>query len=83
MSRRDQVLSKREKIRELAGRHGACDVRLFGSVARGDGGPDSDVDVIVRFPGGATLAGICELGEHLEALLQCKVASGFACSGLR
>jgi len=39
----------REAVRVLRGRWGArvCEVRVFGSVARGDAGPDSDVDLLV------------------------------------
>jgi len=73
MSRREEVLAKREKILELAARHGASDVRLFGSVARGDEHAESDVDFLVRFPRGATLRGVCDLGDDLEYLLGCKV----------
>jgi predicted nucleotidyltransferase len=52
--------SKREEILQIAARHGAHNVRVFGSVARGDARPDSDVDFLVDagpacspwFPGG-------------------------------
>ena len=73
MRRREQVLAKREQIRELVSRHEAVNARIFGSVARGDDGPDSDVDVIVQFPRGATLERVCNLSDALEALLHCKV----------
>ncbi len=44
----DEVLGgKRRAILELAERHGAYNVRVFGSVARGEAGPDSDVDFVV------------------------------------
>ena len=38
---------KREDILRIADRHGASNVRVFGSVSRGEGGPDSDVDILV------------------------------------
>ena len=38
---------KRETIRRIAERHGVTDVRVFGSVARGDARSDSDVDFLV------------------------------------
>ncbi|MBZ5544722.1 MAG: nucleotidyltransferase family protein [Acidobacteriia bacterium] len=52
--------AKREEILQIAARHGAYNVRVFGSVARGDARPDSDVDFLVDagptfrffFPGG-------------------------------
>jgi len=44
----DELLKdKREKILRLAAKHGALDVRVFGSVARGEADPDSDVDFLV------------------------------------
>lgn len=43
----DVVRARREEILQIAERHGARNVRLFGSVARGDAGPDSDVDLLV------------------------------------
>jgi hypothetical protein len=42
------VQSKREEILRLAEEHGARNVRVFGSAARGDAGPDSDVDFLVE-----------------------------------
>lgn len=39
---------KRGDIIEIAARHGARNVRVFGSVARGEAGPDSDVDFLVE-----------------------------------
>lgn len=54
------IRPKSELIREIAERHGARNVRVFGSVARGDAGPESDIDFLVEagpvtsqwFPGG-------------------------------
>ena len=56
----DIVRTKREQILQLAGKHGVTGVRVFGSMARGDAGPQSDVDLLVEvgpdpspwFPGG-------------------------------
>ena len=39
---------RREEILRLATRHGARNVRVFGSVARGEAGPESDVDFLVE-----------------------------------
>jgi predicted nucleotidyltransferase len=38
---------RREEIRCIAARHGACNVRVFGSFARGDAGPQSDLDLLI------------------------------------
>lgn len=69
-----QVLrDKREEILRISARHGAHNVRIFGSVARGEARPDSDVDFLVDmgpehtpwFPGGLLM--------DLQDLLGCKV----------
>lgn len=67
------IKEKREEILCLAAKHGAYNVRVFGSAARGEAGPASDVDLLVSvgpertpfFPGG--------LLADLEELLGCKV----------
>ncbi len=41
------IRAKREDILRLAARHGATNVRVFGSVARGEAGPESDLDLLV------------------------------------
>jgi len=54
------LAEKRDEILRIAARHGAYNVRVFGSMARGDAGPASDVDLLVDvrpdhsafFPGG-------------------------------
>ena len=69
----DVVRSKREQILRLARRHGVTGVRVFGSMARGDAGPQSDVDLLIEvgadpsawFPGGFV--------AELEELLGCRV----------
>ena len=38
---------KRDEIRRIAEKHGAANVRVFGSVARGEAKPDSDIDLLV------------------------------------
>ena len=43
----ETVKIKREEIRRIAERHGAKNIRLFGSVARGEAKPESDVDLLV------------------------------------
>jgi len=47
MTLRQLIEEKREDIVGIAAQHGARNVRLFGSVARGEDGPDSDVDLLV------------------------------------
>jgi len=39
--------ARRETVLRIARSHGARSIRVFGSVARGEGGPDSDLDLLV------------------------------------
>jgi predicted nucleotidyltransferase len=65
-----EILSKRQDILRLAGRYGARNVRLFGSVARGQAGPQSDVDFLVDMEPGRTLLDLGGLLYDLRELLQ-------------
>ncbi len=64
---------KRKEILNTAAQHGAFDVRVFGSVARGDSGDDSDVDFLVELEPGRSLMDHVALWQDLEELLRCKV----------
>jgi len=57
----------------LAAKHGAADVRVFGSMARGDMRPESDVDLLVRMEPRRSLLDLIALGQDLEALLGIRV----------
>ncbi len=65
--------TKREEILRTAARHGAISVRIFGSVARGEEGPDSDVDFLVELAPNRSLLDHVALLHDLEDLLGCKV----------
>lgn len=58
---------------ELARRFGVIDIALFGSTARGEARPDSDVDVLVSFEGPATSKRYFGVQFYLEDLLGCAV----------
>src|SRR5487761_2615033 len=47
MALREDLLRQRTAIRQIAARHGASNLRVFGSVARGEERPDSDVDLLI------------------------------------
>ena len=57
----------------VAEKRGAGNVRIFGSVARGDQRHDSDVDFVVDFEPGRSLLDLTGLWLDLEAVLGCKV----------
>lgn len=66
----DILADKREAILRLAAEHGATNVRVFGSVARGEATPDSDVDFLVDWDYGRVSSwGGAGLFAELEALL--------------
>jgi len=64
---------RREEITQTAARHGARSVRVFGSVARGDAGPASDVDLLVDMGDRTSLLKQAALQGDLEELLGCPV----------
>jgi hypothetical protein len=70
----DQLLkSRREEILHLAAENGATNVRVFGSVARGEAKPDSDIDFLVTLEAGRSLLDLARLLRQLEQLLNCPV----------
>jgi hypothetical protein len=64
---------QREEIQAVASRHGARNLHVFGSVARGEEGADSDVDLLVEFEPGRGLLSHAALIRELEQLLGCRV----------
>jgi predicted nucleotidyltransferase len=69
----DLLKFKRPEILRLAQAYGAHNVRIFGSVARGEARPESDVDFLVEMDSGRSLLDLIELSQNLETLLQRKV----------
>ena len=69
----DLLKEKRGQILRLAARRGARNLRVFGSVARGEAGPTSDVDFLVEMEPGRSLFDLGGLLMDLEALLGCRV----------
>ena len=61
--------ARREAILRLAKNYGIRRVRLFGSVARGEDRPESDVDVLIEFEPGRSLLDQVGFRQDLEELL--------------
>ena len=64
---------RRDEILALADRYGAMNVRVFGSVARGESGPESDLDLLVDMQKGRSLLDLVAFWQDLEDLLHCHV----------
>jgi predicted nucleotidyltransferase len=73
MTIRQILAEKRNDILSIAARHGVTDIRIFGSAARGEEQPDSDVDFLVELEGGRSLLDLSVLWQDLEQLLGRKV----------
>ena len=63
------VKAKREEILKIAAKHGARNVRVFGSVARGEAGPESDIDLLVDMEPDRSLLDLGGLWSDLNELL--------------
>ena len=83
----DVVREKREEILRIAEQHGAYNVRLFGSVARGEAGPHSDVDLLIDvddtrttpwFPGGLIADLEDLLGRRVDIVFADSIRPAFA-----
>jgi len=64
-----RIRERRDEILQLAARHGAGNIRLFGSVARGEDTSESDVDLLVDVTGDTTPWFPGSLVADLELLL--------------
>lgn len=74
----DELRGRREEVLRVAARHGAGNVFVFGSVARGEETPDSDVDLLVDvvgeptpwFPGGLVADLEDLLGRQVQVVIR-------------
>jgi predicted nucleotidyltransferase len=70
----DKLLKeKREQILAIARLHGAREVRVFGSVARGEATPTSDLDLLIEMAEERSLLDIVAIKQDLEEFLGCRV----------
>jgi len=70
----DELLrQKRDEIFKIASRHGAKNIRVFGSAARGEAGSDSDIDFLIDLESDRSLFDLGELLLELQELLGRKV----------
>ncbi|MFZ5625066.1 MAG: nucleotidyltransferase family protein [Gemmatimonadota bacterium] len=69
MTFEELLKEKREEILRVAAKHGARNVRVFGSVARGEADEESDIDFLVEMEAGRSLFDLGGLQYELEQLL--------------
>lgn len=63
------LAANRDAVGRVLGQHGIHDVSVFGSVARGEDGPDSDIDLAVEIPADMGLIGLAKVERELTAML--------------
>lgn len=68
MALRDEMRRQRDAVLAIAARHGVSRVRLFGSVARGEERPDSDIDLLIDLDEGRGFADYLGFAEEIEKL---------------
>ena len=73
MALRDDLHSRREQLIAIAARHGATNLRLFGSVLRHEDRPDSDVDLLIDMAEDRGFGDYLALVEELEDALSRRV----------
>lgn len=73
MNTRELLATKRDEMIRIAAAHGARNLRLFGSIARGDETEASDVDILVTLDPGTGLLAHAALARELQELLQRRV----------
>ena len=73
MCQLDRLRNLRGEIYAIVRKHKAGKVYVFGSCARKEETPDSDVDILVELENGASLFDLMDLQDEYQKLLQCKV----------
>jgi len=71
-----RVRRHRRELIAAAAAHGIQHLRVFGSVARGEDRPDSDVDLLADLPPGLSLLGLGRAAADLEGILGTRVDTG-------
>jgi predicted nucleotidyltransferase len=69
MKLRDQIARHSGAVAQIAARHGASNLRLFGSTVRGEERPDSDIDLLIDLAEDRGIGDYLGLADELERLL--------------
>ncbi|MCA1809764.1 MAG: nucleotidyltransferase domain-containing protein [Lentisphaerae bacterium] len=73
MSGLEQIKERASTVRSMAARHGARNIRIFGSIARGEDDKDSDIDLLVDMDDDRSLMDLVAVERELGKLLNRKV----------
>jgi uncharacterized protein len=68
-----RLWARRKKVKQIAEGHGLTNLRVFGSIARGEETEDSDIDLLVDVKPGVGLIGIARAQHEVEELLGTRV----------
>jgi predicted nucleotidyltransferase len=68
MAVRDDLRRRRDAVLAIAARHGVSQIRVFGSVARGEERPDSDIDLLIDLDDDRGFADYLAFAEEIETL---------------
>lgn len=69
----ERLREQRDEVLRIAAKYGARNVRVFGSLARGEADDQSDIDFLVEMDPGRSLLDLGGLQYELESLLGCRV----------
>jgi predicted nucleotidyltransferase len=70
---RQRLDALKPQVMAVATRHGASNLRIYGSIATGHEHSASDLDLLVDLPDDQSLLGVISLRQELEDLLGCSV----------
>jgi predicted nucleotidyltransferase len=73
MPLRDEMRRRRDAVLAIAARHGVSRVRVFGSVARGEERPDSDIDLLIELDDDRGFDDYLGFVEEIETLFERRV----------
>jgi len=69
----DLLIKHKTRILQIANRHGAFNIKIFGSFARGEENENSDIDLLIKLQPGRSLLDLIAIKQDIEDLLGCKV----------
>ena len=69
----EEIKALRPQIREIAKKYGIKQIYIFGSLARGEGNPQSDIDFLIEMQEDASLLGVGGFSYEVEKLLGVEV----------